>query len=98
MLLPCDGDLGLFDQQVASECRARCFAAVQAVAQVAAGFGEELVAVDLDGHGFAEAGGFHSCVLGGGSLVSGRNCRGPALLWLWWIEGSMLVNVKLVEK
>lgn len=64
MLLPCDGNLRLLDQQVAAEGGAGSFAAIQAVAEMAAGFREELVVVYLDGHGFAETGGFHSCVFG----------------------------------
>ena len=65
VLLPCDGDFGLLDLQVGSEGRAGYFAAVQAVAEVTAGFGKELVVVYLDRHGFAEAGGFHDCGAGG---------------------------------
>lgn len=51
--------------QVGSEGRAGYFAAVRAVAAVAAGFGKELVVVDLDRHGLAEAGGFLDCGAGG---------------------------------
>lgn len=59
-------DFIFLDDQIGAEDTTGYFAAVLAVADVAASlFAEEVVIVDFDGHGFAEAGSFHC----GGSLV-----------------------------